>query len=508
MRQPARDDLRDAVGPHRDAVEDVGGLHRALLVRDDDELRPVGVGAQEPGEAADVRVVERGLDLVEEVERARPGEEQAEQERDRAERLLAAREQRQARDALAGRTQLDLDARLARSSSSGSVSRRRPSPPGNSVADDLGEVLLDRGEGLLEALLDRLGQLAAELLELLEAPLEVGALRRRARRGAPSRPRTPPSRAGSPGRAARGGARAARAASASSSRSSPSAGSAPAASSRRCASSRSALDARELDVDRGQPLGRLDGRAAKLDLLGAEPAQLGAELGGARGARVDDAARSGASNHSTSSVQSGDEPVGARRDPAKDRGIGVHARTSRGPPRLLALPLRPRRPSGRPPRRELPAPRPRRRARGAAPRARAARASAVSPANQSSPRTGIPADALGGHGRHGGGEQLVERDDRQLARRARADRGRRGRRASRARPRGRAGRARARAPGRPRAPPTRDGRAPPRRRARRRRRRRAARARAARPARRARAPPAAAPRARRATARARRGARG
>ena len=72
LRQPARDDLRHSVGAHRHAVEDVGGLHRPLLVRDDDELGTVGVAAQELDEARDVRVVERGLDLVEEVEGTRP----------------------------------------------------------------------------------------------------------------------------------------------------------------------------------------------------------------------------------------------------------------------------------------------------------------------------------------------------------------------------------------------------------------------------------------------------
>ena len=39
--QPLPDHLRDAVLPHRDAVEGVRDLHRALLVRDDDELRRV-----------------------------------------------------------------------------------------------------------------------------------------------------------------------------------------------------------------------------------------------------------------------------------------------------------------------------------------------------------------------------------------------------------------------------------------------------------------------------------
>ena len=62
-------------------------------MRDDDELCAVGVAAQKLDEAADVVVVERSLDLVQQVERARPREEEREQERDRSERLLAAREQ-------------------------------------------------------------------------------------------------------------------------------------------------------------------------------------------------------------------------------------------------------------------------------------------------------------------------------------------------------------------------------------------------------------------------------
>ena len=142
-----------------------------------DELRAVGVLAQQACEAADVRVVERGLDLVEEVERARPREEEAEEERDRAERLLAARQQRQPRDALADRAQLDLDPRLLALVLG--LGEAQPSlAAGEQGRRDLGEVLLDRGEGLLEAALDRLGEVAAELLELLEAALEVGALGR------------------------------------------------------------------------------------------------------------------------------------------------------------------------------------------------------------------------------------------------------------------------------------------------------------------------------------------
>ena len=64
----------------------------------------------------------------------------------------------------------------------GSVRRRRPSPPGKSVAGDLCEVALHRLEGLGEPALDRLGRARRELLELLEASLEVGALGRELRR--------------------------------------------------------------------------------------------------------------------------------------------------------------------------------------------------------------------------------------------------------------------------------------------------------------------------------------
>src|SRR5436305_1854064 len=59
--QPTRDHLRDAVVAHRDPVERVGGVHRALLVRDDDELRALRIAAQQGQEAVDVDVVERGL---------------------------------------------------------------------------------------------------------------------------------------------------------------------------------------------------------------------------------------------------------------------------------------------------------------------------------------------------------------------------------------------------------------------------------------------------------------
>ena len=196
LREAPRHDLRNAVRAHRHAVEDIRGLHRPLLVSDDDKLRPIGVAPEELDEARDVRVVERGLDLVEEVEGARPREEEREQERDRSERLLAAREERQARDALAR----PAEARPRSPASPPLVLRLDETKPalaaGKEGRGDILEVRRDGGEGLGEAPLDGLGELRAQLVELLEALLEILALRRQVGEALLLAPRTPRARAG------------------------------------------------------------------------------------------------------------------------------------------------------------------------------------------------------------------------------------------------------------------------------------------------------------------------
>ena len=111
-RQAPGDDLGHAVAAHADPVEDVGGVHRPFLVGDDDELGAVGEAADQLQEAVDVGVVEGGLDLVEDVEGARPGEEDGEDEGQRDQRLLAAGEQLELARRLAGRGDLDLDPEL------------------------------------------------------------------------------------------------------------------------------------------------------------------------------------------------------------------------------------------------------------------------------------------------------------------------------------------------------------------------------------------------------------
>ena len=69
--QADRDDPRDARLLHRHAVETVGRLHRPLVVRDDDELRPLAEVPQQGDEAPDVRVVERRVEFVQDAEGAR-----------------------------------------------------------------------------------------------------------------------------------------------------------------------------------------------------------------------------------------------------------------------------------------------------------------------------------------------------------------------------------------------------------------------------------------------------
>ena len=191
------------------AIDTPYRLSAASIVRfwwvDDDELRAVRERAQDLQEAVDVEVVERGLDLVEDVERARPGEEDGEQERERGHRLLAAGEQRQALGRLARGRDLDLDAHLVVRAVAdvllvvglgrrGSPRRpRRAAEDGaragvlahepqvaaaarEEVADDLLEVLRRGGEGLLEGLLDAAVRVADQLLELPQRGLQVVAL--------------------------------------------------------------------------------------------------------------------------------------------------------------------------------------------------------------------------------------------------------------------------------------------------------------------------------------------
>ena len=172
-----RHQLRDARLLHRHAVQPVGDLHRAPVVGDDDELRAVGHLAHQLVEAADVGLVERRVDLVEDAERRRLDQEDREQQRDRGERLLAARQQL---DVLAaflpgGWAMISMPV----SSRSLLVGRARGSavPAAEQAREDLLELGVDRVEGLAEALARGRVDLLDRRLELSDRRLEVGSLR-------------------------------------------------------------------------------------------------------------------------------------------------------------------------------------------------------------------------------------------------------------------------------------------------------------------------------------------
>src|SRR5690606_6068749 len=167
-----RDSLRDAALFHRHAVERLAFGHRALVMRDDDELRLADELLEEDDEALDVRLVERRVDLVEHAEGARARTEDREEEGDRRHRLLAARHERERRELLSGWTRDDLDSRVEHVDArfelelGAAASERFP--------EELAEVLLHAREGLGEHLaalaidvVDERAELSLALVEIL-----------------------------------------------------------------------------------------------------------------------------------------------------------------------------------------------------------------------------------------------------------------------------------------------------------------------------------------------------
>ena len=143
---------------------------------------------------AEVGVVERRLDLVHDVERARPRLEDGHQQGDRGQRALAAGQQRQPLDLLARRPGLDLDAggehvgRVGEDQAALAAGEQ----PREDALELAGRVVVGRGEDLLDPLVDLaddVEQVAAGLLQVLELLGEE-------LRAAPRARRTPPAPAG------------------------------------------------------------------------------------------------------------------------------------------------------------------------------------------------------------------------------------------------------------------------------------------------------------------------
>ena len=82
--------FRHAVFLHGHTVQDIGGLHGAAAVGDDDELGLVAHPAQILRKAADIGIIQGGFDLVQDTERCRVDGQDRKIDADGHQRLLAA----------------------------------------------------------------------------------------------------------------------------------------------------------------------------------------------------------------------------------------------------------------------------------------------------------------------------------------------------------------------------------------------------------------------------------
>src|SRR5437667_5366611 len=175
LAQAHADDGRDARLLHRDAIDRIRGLHRPWIVRDHDELRFVFELREQSDVAAHVRVVERRVDLVEQAERARLGEEDREQQRNGDQRALARRQQVDPLGAFAPRSGVDLDLALER------LVLIREAYVAFAAAEqrlkDGSKVLADLGERLEEQRLGGLIDFARRLLQRVAGGHQIVALR-------------------------------------------------------------------------------------------------------------------------------------------------------------------------------------------------------------------------------------------------------------------------------------------------------------------------------------------
>ena len=168
------EELADAALLHGDSVEGVGAGHSALVVGDDHELALADEAVEQLDEAADVRLVERCVHFVEHAEGGGLHHVDGEEEGHRRHGALAAGEERDALELLAGRLGDDLDAALER------VALVHEDEVGLTAREELGEHLLevhaDLLEGLREEFLGGLVDAGDRFEELGLAVDEVGVL--------------------------------------------------------------------------------------------------------------------------------------------------------------------------------------------------------------------------------------------------------------------------------------------------------------------------------------------
>ena len=145
-------------------------------MRDDDELRARLELVQHAHEAANVRVVEGRVDLVEQAEGAWLGEKDAEQERQGDERPLATRQEVDTLGAFSARRGVNLDVTIERRL--GILEPQIALAAAKERQKYLSKVLADLGERREKELARRRVDFPYRLLERLFRFSQVGALRR------------------------------------------------------------------------------------------------------------------------------------------------------------------------------------------------------------------------------------------------------------------------------------------------------------------------------------------
>src|ERR1700722_18502367 len=157
----------------RYAVQTIRTLHRLLIVRDDEHLRLSGKIAHHLAETLDVRIVEGGVHLVEQIERSRLDLENPKNQSRSGHGALAARERGQRHLLLARRLYRDLNTGLRkvgglRLPHFGLTARKKPSIHCRERGGDTLEGSIELRLTLTFDLLDRLEQRRARLREILE----------------------------------------------------------------------------------------------------------------------------------------------------------------------------------------------------------------------------------------------------------------------------------------------------------------------------------------------------
>ena len=105
------------------------------------------ISCDQAAEAVDIGVVQRRVDLVEHADRRGIGEEDGEEQRERGQRLLAAREQRQHLELLARRARHDLEPGLERVFALAVIEPQMGVAAAEEPHEQLAEMLVDLGEG-------------------------------------------------------------------------------------------------------------------------------------------------------------------------------------------------------------------------------------------------------------------------------------------------------------------------------------------------------------------------